>query len=256
LGIGVSDANTHSPSDSGGDHVTTSSDNGRDASHSRDANHDGDRQKRASPQVHRPVGLVPRHSRSKIAAWISSLCLQKHGPETGAETTRTIVGWGAGSDPVGKLLGCIGFCVDARSTRKVGNPLPPLRQTLHSVKSWEAAPPARRGDEQGPRTCYAHVMPNELVHNRLEAIRQILNASHAGGGGLSSAMIGNEREGFINLVLCNVIAPPFRIGTGENHRFSSGCRSALQHRQYMAGTSSLIAGFARRGRTRSFSPSP
>jgi Domain of unknown function (DUF6602) len=56
---------------------------------------------------------------------------------------------------------------------------------------------------------------NARVIDRLAAIQSILIAAHKGGGGLASALIGGERESFINLVLSNVIAPPFRIGTGE-----------------------------------------
>jgi len=56
---------------------------------------------------------------------------------------------------------------------------------------------------------------NKLVINRLGQIQNILMEAHAGGSGMASSSIGAERESFINLVLGNVIAPPFRVGTGE-----------------------------------------
>lgn len=56
---------------------------------------------------------------------------------------------------------------------------------------------------------------NKLVKNRLRQIQKILIDAHAGGSGMASSSIGAERESFINLVLGNVIAPPFRVGTGE-----------------------------------------
>lgn len=58
-------------------------------------------------------------------------------------------------------------------------------------------------------------MPNPHVQQRLQAIQAILTAAHKGGHDLSSATIGSERESFVNLVLGNVIAPPFRVGTGD-----------------------------------------
>jgi len=45
--------------------------------------------------------------------------------------------------------------------------------------------------------------------------RQVLLSAHKGGTGLASATLGTERESFINLVLHNVVLPPFRIGTGQ-----------------------------------------
>src|SRR5262245_52529947 len=58
-------------------------------------------------------------------------------------------------------------------------------------------------------------MPNKIVLSRLKAIRSVLLSAHDGGSGQASSMIGAERESFINLVLHNVVPPPFRIGTGE-----------------------------------------
>lgn len=58
-------------------------------------------------------------------------------------------------------------------------------------------------------------VPNPYVIGRLKAIQAILANASKGGTGLASATIGSERESFVNLVLGNVIAPPFRIGTGE-----------------------------------------
>ncbi len=58
-------------------------------------------------------------------------------------------------------------------------------------------------------------MANIHVIKRLKAIQAVLASAREGGKGLSSLTIGSERESFLNLVLGNVIAPPFRIGTGE-----------------------------------------
>ncbi len=58
-------------------------------------------------------------------------------------------------------------------------------------------------------------MGNQLIIERFKAIRQILLNAHGGGRGHANAMIGSERESFINLILSNVVAPPFRVGTGE-----------------------------------------
>ena len=58
-------------------------------------------------------------------------------------------------------------------------------------------------------------MTNAVVKSRLGAIQNILISAHKGGSDLSSASKGSEREEFIKLVLSNVIAPPFRIGTGD-----------------------------------------
>ena len=65
------------------------------------------------------------------------------------------------------------------------------------------------------RTAYDSRVPNELVIARLEAIRGILTAAFGGGRGMVSTAVGSEREAFVNLVLCNAIGPPFRVGTGE-----------------------------------------
>ncbi len=58
-------------------------------------------------------------------------------------------------------------------------------------------------------------MSNAHVAKRLEAIMSLFRAVDAGGSTLSSASMGSEREFFINHVLCNVIAPPFRVGNGD-----------------------------------------
>lgn len=58
-------------------------------------------------------------------------------------------------------------------------------------------------------------MTSEIVINRLRSIIGILNTAHGGGKDMASSTIGREREAFIDLVLRNVIGPPFRIGSGE-----------------------------------------
>jgi len=58
-------------------------------------------------------------------------------------------------------------------------------------------------------------MPNEHVRNRVEALQKLLIQAHGGGDCLSSASKGGERQDFIDLVLRNVIAPPFRFGSGD-----------------------------------------
>lgn len=58
-------------------------------------------------------------------------------------------------------------------------------------------------------------MPNPYVIHRLDAILMGLRAGAHGGAAMSGASKGTERELFIELALRNVIAPPFRIGTGD-----------------------------------------
>ena len=60
-------------------------------------------------------------------------------------------------------------------------------------------------------------MGNQLIIERFKAIRLILLNAHGGGRGHANAMIGSERESFINLILSNVVAPPFRTwGPGKS----------------------------------------
>lgn len=59
------------------------------------------------------------------------------------------------------------------------------------------------------------VVPNPYLIKRLEALRGVMLHSYAGGASLSSASRGREREAFVNVALENVIAPPFRIGSGD-----------------------------------------
>lgn len=56
---------------------------------------------------------------------------------------------------------------------------------------------------------------NPHVVERITAIQQMLIAGHAGGSSLSSATKGAERSLFVSQVLSNVIAPPFRVGSGD-----------------------------------------
>src|SRR6188508_2253056 len=58
-------------------------------------------------------------------------------------------------------------------------------------------------------------MPNQAVMTRLTAIQAILTAAYGGGREMADSSAGSEREAFVNLVLGNVIGPPFRVGTGE-----------------------------------------
>lgn len=56
---------------------------------------------------------------------------------------------------------------------------------------------------------------NHYLQNRLSSLLDISKLVDESGSSLSSASKGNEREFFINHHLNNVIAPPFRIGTGD-----------------------------------------
>ena len=58
-------------------------------------------------------------------------------------------------------------------------------------------------------------MPNQHVLNRLQALLDFFSALDTGGHTLSSAMKGLERELFIQHALSYIIAPPFRIGSGD-----------------------------------------
>lgn len=58
-------------------------------------------------------------------------------------------------------------------------------------------------------------MSNHHVMNRLQALLDFFGALHAGGQTLSSSMKGLERELFIQYALSHIIAPPFRIGSGD-----------------------------------------
>ena len=54
-----------------------------------------------------------------------------------------------------------------------------------------------------------------LLKNRLTGLISGLRSVHEAGGGLSSSTKGSEREAFINTILKSVIAPPFRVGSGD-----------------------------------------
>lgn len=54
-----------------------------------------------------------------------------------------------------------------------------------------------------------------VLEKRLSALVELLKAAYSGGSGMSSASVGYEREAIANLLLGNVIAPPFRLGTGD-----------------------------------------
>jgi hypothetical protein len=56
---------------------------------------------------------------------------------------------------------------------------------------------------------------NQLIHDRLEAMRASLLAGYAGGKSASSATRGGEREAFVSRFLTQVIPSAFRISTGD-----------------------------------------
>ena len=58
-------------------------------------------------------------------------------------------------------------------------------------------------------------MPNIHVMGRLQALLDLFRAADAGGKTLSSALKGAERELFIHYALSHIIAPPFRVGSGD-----------------------------------------
>lgn len=58
-------------------------------------------------------------------------------------------------------------------------------------------------------------MANEHVIQRLSAIRDKLWAMHSGGSTMATATRGKEREAFVSEALSSVIAPPFRIESGD-----------------------------------------
>lgn len=67
-------------------------------------------------------------------------------------------------------------------------------------------------------------MANIHVMNRLQALLDFFSAVDLGGKNMSSAAKGLERELFIHYALSHIIAPPFRIGSGDITDLS-GCRS-------------------------------
>lgn len=58
-------------------------------------------------------------------------------------------------------------------------------------------------------------MSNFHVMNRLQALLDFFSTVDRGGQTLSSALKGLERELFIHYALSHIIAPPFRIGSGD-----------------------------------------
>lgn len=58
-------------------------------------------------------------------------------------------------------------------------------------------------------------MFNRYVYERLAGIQDMLIAAHKGGGALSSATKGGEREHFIDSFLSQVLPPPYRFGSGD-----------------------------------------
>lgn len=58
-------------------------------------------------------------------------------------------------------------------------------------------------------------MPNVHLINRLNCLLDISRSIHQAGKKLSNATIGIEREFFINHILNMIVAPPFRLGSGD-----------------------------------------
>lgn len=56
---------------------------------------------------------------------------------------------------------------------------------------------------------------NQLLIDRLGAIRRGLVNAHGGGVGMSSATMGREREHFVSTFLGNVLPTPLRVGSGD-----------------------------------------
>ncbi len=54
-----------------------------------------------------------------------------------------------------------------------------------------------------------------MLKGRLRGLINGLIYAHEAGGDLSSSTKGSEREAFINTILKSVIAPPFRVGSGD-----------------------------------------
>ena len=70
-------------------------------------------------------------------------------------------------------------------------------------------------------------MPNQYVATRLATIKKVLIQCCEGSSEFSSAFKGHERETFIDLFLRNVIAPPFRIGSGQATDLDGNLSGAL-----------------------------
>src|SRR5262245_8045860 len=60
-----------------------------------------------------------------------------------------------------------------------------------------------------------HVRLNQHIMTRLEAMRTVLLSAHSGGGTMSEASKGNERELFVKSFLSQVFPPHFRFGSGD-----------------------------------------
>lgn len=58
-------------------------------------------------------------------------------------------------------------------------------------------------------------MPNQHVIARLEGIRQSLLGIHHASSTMSASSRGQERQGFINSFLSNVLPPIYRFGSGD-----------------------------------------
>src|SRR5258708_702318 len=67
-------------------------------------------------------------------------------------------------------------------------------------------------------------MPNSHVEERLKGIHSMLKGVHQGGGSMSSASKGMERNAFIDLFLKHILTPQYRFGTGDATD-TSGLRS-------------------------------
>ena len=61
----------------------------------------------------------------------------------------------------------------------------------------------------------ALVRPNQHIMSRLDAMLKMLLEAHGGGGKLSAASKGNEREIFVTTCLSQAFPPHFRFGSGD-----------------------------------------
>ncbi len=59
------------------------------------------------------------------------------------------------------------------------------------------------------------IQPNRHIMSRLDAMLALLLEAHGGGGTMSAASKGTERELFVNSFLSQVFPPHFRFGSGD-----------------------------------------
>ena len=61
----------------------------------------------------------------------------------------------------------------------------------------------------------SYVRPNQHIMSRLDAMLNMMLDAHGGGGTMSSASKGSEREIFVSSFLSQVFPPHFRFGSGD-----------------------------------------